>query len=330
MAWRSAYSVALSGASVLGQSYNYVARIPAASITDDDVFYRLVLRGPSSGSSHVQALWIGHPAASGDAYDFDGGQIAVTVGGLGSFTVGTNASVTTDPISFIRDPAKDVLVAYELLNNDRYASNLSLASTFSLNWKAGAGDSDTSNKTGYTTATGRTALVTGIEVTDSLGGPPPDPDPEEEDCCVIKESLVRAGEVHSSGTDGVSVAGSPGNHLHFHLMNPSTTGKVAMLYQAIVTADADTLATIRSHNSALANSLPKCNLMFGAGQGLCGMTWGYSASILGNFHSVIKLRAGVPTKIIVMAAFNPDKGILLALHSAGVGASCNFEWHEST
>jgi hypothetical protein len=331
MAWRTAYGPTTLGESNgLGGTYTYVVRIPAAAFSDTDVFTRLKLRGPPTGQSRVQALWIGHPAGSGDAYDFDGAQVQGRVGNAVTFTLAAGQSVNTDAIAFARDPAKDVLVAYELLSGDRYANATGL-SGFTLFYKLVAGQAGLTDKSGYTTLTGWTALVTGAEVTDEeevTEPPPPPPPPSEPSSDAI--ASVLAGERFASGA---TVAGQTGSMLHFQLANPAGSGRTGLLYHVILTPETDVIVSLRQHNALLGNAMEQpCNVMFNSGiEATLASRYGQQASPLGGEHARYKLQGGVPyfmTSYAPLIGLPPGTGVVLALHSTGVGATINFEWRE--
>ena len=68
---------------------------------DGEGNFRLSLRGPSSGQSRVQSMWLGVP---GTGYGFDGNQVQVKVGGSPSFVVSADELIVTDAISSSTPP----------------------------------------------------------------------------------------------------------------------------------------------------------------------------------------------------------------------------------
>lgn len=334
MTWRTAYGpISLTtDEAPLPSAYNYVFRIPAATVVDWDIEARLVIRAPSTGSAAYQAMWFGHAAASGDGFDFDSVPVQIKVGDNGAFSVGNGEALITDPFALARIPGRDLLIAYELPIGSRYRKNLSGPPASVGYWKSGSGDSATVNKTGYGSHSPFSASVERIEVQGS-DAPPPDEEEHNDgggDGFAAAANSVRAGEFHSAGG---TVAGVAGQYLHFMLKNPNGSGKVVMLYQIMITADADTVVSMRSHGTPLfPNVLPKCNLMFGSGQSVMEMTWDRSPTILGSFHSTFRLRGGIPARITapvpLIGMLPTGDGVVLAIETPNVGATCNFEWRQ--
>lgn len=322
MSWISGYSQTLNGDSPLGASFNYVAEIPA--IPSGAGYVRIGMRGPSSGLSRVQAMFIGH----GSGYSFDGDQAAITVGGQPSFTLSSGLTYS-DPIladDFGFDTSKPILLAYELLNGDAYRRNNS-ASGCTLYYKAGAGDASATSKSGYTTQSSRTALLESIQFAAEV--PIEEDPPQHEEPPLNSADQVLSGERHSSGE---VLAGEAGKHLHIQFRNPSTSGKIGLLYELEITPDADTVLSFRSHVAAIGSAFPiKCNLYFGFGQALMECRYSHESSILGVFHSIHKLKGGQRSIIrldVPLVALNPGNAVVMALHSPGVGAVANIQWRE--
>jgi hypothetical protein len=326
MTWQNFYTVNLNSDFNLGaNSFNYVAKIPAINQTDN--FIRLALRSPNAGQSRVQNMYIGH----GTDYSFDGNQKPVTVGEQSTFTL--NGGLTySDPINVTSinfDSTKDIIIAYGLLNGDVYRGNTS-ASGRTLYWKLGTGDSANTTKTGYTVGSNRTALIENIQLVDVV------PDEQEEPEVIYKKydnaEQVINGERHSTGGE---IEAQPGKYTHIQFRNPSTSGKIGLLYEVELFPTADTIVSIRAYNGILGVTFPiKCNLMFGAGQGLMEGRYSYQDAVLGNFHSIHKIKANqrniihldVPLVGIVAGVTT----VLIAFHSPNVGAVANIQWRELT
>ena len=311
----------LPGLDFPGTDHSYVNRIPASDILAGDLYTTLTLKGPSSGQTRIQSMWIGHPAGSG--LSFDGDQVQVLLAGATSFTLVGAGLVTLDPVAFELDDTKDLLVAYRLLGGDTYSYNGSVAAGYNQAWKAGTEDPGITTKTGYIDHFGRTSIVSGINVaaTDDTS------EPVEESCCDHGLSTVLAGEVYSAGGE----VGISGSRLHFMLMNPAASGRNGFVHQIIVTPNADTVASVRRYQTPLATPLPDSNLMLGSAPAAMTLTYSFDASLLGDIHSIFKLRGGEPYKInapFPLFGLAPGEGVLLAIHQPNVGATCNFEWQE--
>jgi hypothetical protein len=320
--WQTQFTQSLNSDATLASGYNYVVEIP--SVPQGDLFMRLALRGPASGQSRVTSMFIGH---GGTSPGFDGSQVPVTVNGSPTFTLGAGALVYSDPIlasDFGFDVTKKVILAYGLTGGDKYRRNTAAGSGFVLYYKTGTGDAGNTSKTGYTTSAGATAILEGLQFAEEVPATPPP---------LINESegfmQVLNGERHSSGGQ---VDGESGKHLTVQFKNPSNSGKLGLLYEVEICPEVDTIMTLRSVSSTLGVAVfPKCNLRFGAGQGLMEVRYSNEASILGNFHSIHMLKGGVRNVINLdapLVGIEPGSYVIAVLHSSDVGAVVNFQWRE--
>lgn len=126
---------------------------------------RLTLRSSSvAEGAKVAAMYIGHAAGAGDAWDFDGTQVQVTVGGATSWTIPANSTVLTDAITYAFDEAKSFIVAafFDDSANDNLRSSSGLANTNAYS-KTAASEVSTSNVTGYSNG-GGLRMIEKIEV----------------------------------------------------------------------------------------------------------------------------------------------------------------------
>lgn len=110
---------------------------------------RITLLGPSAGSAAVAAIYVGHKAAAGDPYDFDGSQVQLLVSASGSFAVGTSASVLTDEANFSFDKSKDLVVAIFFSGASSISTVTGLGTNYHEYYKA-ANDASTTDASGYT------------------------------------------------------------------------------------------------------------------------------------------------------------------------------------
>lgn len=324
--WASIYSQALTGSNSLGSNYNYVVTIPP--ITPTKQYIRLALRATTTGNCTIQNMWMGY----GQDEQFDGLIEQITVNGLSMFTL--NGLTYSDPIDLSNitiDPNKEILLAYELLSGNQYRSNLSAPSTHKLSWKAGTGDADNLNKTGYTTVSGRTAILEAIEeIEDITQEPEPEPEPTDPiDHVDNGYEQVLLGQRHSTGE---ILQGMPNKHLHIQFRNPVGTGKVGLLYELEITPDADTVVSFRSYPNEIGNAFPvKCNLCFGFGKAKMEGRYAFEDSILGVFHSIHKIKGNQRNIIkldVPLVALHEGWACVMALHDKGVGGVVNLQWRE--
>src|SRR5215475_481572 len=97
---KTAYASALNGSAVR-------IRVKTSSSTSD----------AGSGNTALSGCYIGHPAASGDLYDFDGNQKQITFIGSGTLGLGVGAQTfTSDVCDFSFDATKDVIVRFYWYN----------------------------------------------------------------------------------------------------------------------------------------------------------------------------------------------------------------------
>ena len=119
------------------------------------------------GTTVIDEVWIGHAAASGDPYDFDGGQVQLKFGGSAgiSLLAGTDDEAWSDVADFTVDHTKPLLIAV----------NYS-AGVIALSTGAGLGctaynktdgtDAGATDKTGYATAANALYLIDKIRTAD--------------------------------------------------------------------------------------------------------------------------------------------------------------------
>jgi hypothetical protein len=318
--WSTLYTQTLNGDSALGANYNYVVELPAVS--PGDAYLRIALRAPASGQSRVQEMYIGH----GSGYSFDGSHVPVKVNGSASFTLSSGLTYS-DPIavsSFGFDSAKNLLIAYGLLNGDKYRRNTALDPSHVLYYKAGTGDASASAKSGYTISVGNSAIIEAVQFADEIPAEQTPPAQQE----IGDYMQVLNGERHSAGGE---VSCAAGKHLHIQFRNPTGTGKTGFLYEVEIAPEADTVMSLRSYNDAIGSVFPKCNLMFAFGPGSMEARWSNENSILGNFHSIHKLKGGernVITLDVPLVGLTAGRGVVMALHAPNVGAVANVQWRE--
>lgn len=108
-------------------------------------------------------VYIGHVGV-GDAYDFDGTQVAVLFSGIASGTV-TSGGLTSDSITYSLDEAKNVVVAIYLGSAATVPKHIS-ADGEDCYYKSGD-DAATTDAGGYTSAAGQVQMVENIL---NLGG----------------------------------------------------------------------------------------------------------------------------------------------------------------
>jgi hypothetical protein len=133
-------------------NYNVRVVIPSSLLTGSTGKVVVTLKGPTSQATKLSSVYIGHVAASGDIYDFDGNQRQVFFSGAGSITLSVGQLLASDLINFHLDVTKNLIVAFHVFN-DLDRDNLAFAATTGITgcYKGpGADESGTTNVTGYT------------------------------------------------------------------------------------------------------------------------------------------------------------------------------------
>ncbi len=131
-------------------------RVPASAISHSGTKIRLRFQGPTTGGIHFvcDEVYVGHAAASGNGWDFDGGQVEVKFGGASGFDA-YNTNPVSDDTVFALDETKDLIVAYKLhagLSSD-------MSDTVGAGWHyyfndSGTGEAHTTAPSGYGDASG--------------------------------------------------------------------------------------------------------------------------------------------------------------------------------
>lgn len=164
--WVTSYSVALNIDSANWNGNNLRQFVNSSQTTESGSKVRLTLQaGSGAEGAAISEMYIGHAAASGDSWDFDGGQVQVTVGGLTAFTVPAASEVVTDEITFAFDDTKHFLIACHF-NNSSHDTVRGRNATSSVNvyFKAAASEVSVSDVTGYSTTASAIRLTNKIEV----------------------------------------------------------------------------------------------------------------------------------------------------------------------
>jgi hypothetical protein len=153
--WTTAFSLALPADSG-GYTSSYGARseVNASLISVSGWVVRLTLQSGPTGGCEMDALYMGHRAAFGDAYDFDGTQVRITVGGSTTITIPAGGSVVSDPVVFSLDETRNLLFSYHSTINSTYGGNTTTATGCTLHYTGITGSAASAGQTditGYTT-----------------------------------------------------------------------------------------------------------------------------------------------------------------------------------
>lgn len=112
----------------------------------------------------IDSMYIGEAAASGDPYDFDGGQKQLLFSSSGSVTLGTNASIVTDELAFSVDHTKNLVIAAHFSGTSSVKSSSTSATGCSRYQKTGSDESSVSDVSGYSLVSNKISFIGKIEV----------------------------------------------------------------------------------------------------------------------------------------------------------------------
>lgn len=121
--------------------------IPTADILKSGTRGKIKLASVAGGAWSFQKCYIGHAAASGDNYDFDGNQVQVLFGGAANGTVPTSGGLTSDEIAFNIDKSKNLIISF-YFSGSTSPPRYSAGTGYGLYYKAGD-DASTTDATGY-------------------------------------------------------------------------------------------------------------------------------------------------------------------------------------
>jgi hypothetical protein len=166
VAWTTIHTSTLSSDSGGWNNFNLRQWLPDTFYSTSGNQVRLNLEAGSAESATIGGMYIGHAAAAGDAWDFDGTQVQVLVGASGSFVVPAATTIVTDAIDYAFDASKAFIIAMHF--NGGTSSDTVRAGSVPLGAnvysKSGTSEVSTSNVTGYATGGNQLRLVKLIEV----------------------------------------------------------------------------------------------------------------------------------------------------------------------
>ena len=313
-------------ASLAGGDYAYAVAVPLSA---GGAAFRLVLRGPASGSTVVSDMWAG-TLASG--YNFvPGSQSPVTVGGATTFTISSGQEVTTDPI--LAAVSGTLLCVFDLHGGTGRAYRRKAVSGLSYGYATGQQNTaNGADARSFINIPNYTALIKSVSVGALVDF---DPAPDDEPAPMYPWlSAIKGDQLFSSGNVFYGVTGE---HLAVGLFNPAGSGRDVYLHQIDINAEWDTVATLHSMADSAWGVVPsRCNLDFrtGAPASLAKLRAAPSiTSIPVGLHAFKKLRGNVDgvlnkTPYPMAKVEAGQNGVVLVLHSPGVGATVNFHWQE--
>jgi hypothetical protein len=160
--WVATYSQTLDADSSGWTGYTLRILIGASLLSTSGSHVRATLKASSLAGCSIDACYIGHRAASGDLYDFDGSQVQLKVAGSGSFTIATGDTALTDAATYALDETKDVLVAVHFVSGDVRFNGTGISGVTGY-YKGGSNEAATTDVSGYSSNVGASYLVAMIE-----------------------------------------------------------------------------------------------------------------------------------------------------------------------
>lgn len=161
--WKTSWSQALNITSLSWNGFTLRQVIPASLITISGSLVRVTIEAGGTEGCAIDALYIGHAAAAGDAYDFDGNQVRCQSVGSNSFTVAAGTSLLLDEVAFALDETKNIIIAAHF--NDAAHDNIGgrAIASYTAYFKT-ANEAGTTDVTGYSNTASALRLVNKIEV----------------------------------------------------------------------------------------------------------------------------------------------------------------------
>lgn len=164
MGWQTLWSGSSTQNTTGYNGWTVIQRIDPsvyASIVGTPTKIRVEVTAPTSGQMVVHSFYVGHDGT--DAFDFDGNQVQLAIGGNTAPTISTSTVVTTDAANFTFDPAEPLLIAASFNGTTSLRRG---ADTGKSGYQRNIGaDAGTTNKSGYTAVGSPTlAFISKIEL----------------------------------------------------------------------------------------------------------------------------------------------------------------------
>jgi hypothetical protein len=112
-AWHDVYTQTLPNDESGWGTYTIVTKIPSTAISHGGSKVRLTLQSNTTDDSDIANMYIGHAAASGDAFDFETTPVQVLFSSNATAVVTRSGSdIVSDEAVFALDNSKNLLVAF--------------------------------------------------------------------------------------------------------------------------------------------------------------------------------------------------------------------------
>jgi hypothetical protein len=158
-------SIALTGNSGGNTGYTFRSQIPSSAVaTQSFTKVRIKMEASTAGDIDIDAIYIDAKATSGNAWDYQGTQVALTLNGDAAFNIPTGGSLWSDWVELSDNGADGFVVGFDIgaSNGDlRYTPS---GSGYSWHIKAATDAASVTAPAGLSTTASYCALVTAIEV----------------------------------------------------------------------------------------------------------------------------------------------------------------------
>ena len=158
-------SITLNANSGGNTGYTFRSQIPSSAIaTQNFTKVRIKMEASTAGDIDIDAIYIDAKATSGNAWDYQGTQVALTLNGDGAFNIPTGGSLWSDWVELSDNGADGLVVGFDIgaSNGDlRYTAS---GSGYSWHIKAATDAASVTAPAGLSTTASYCALVTAIEV----------------------------------------------------------------------------------------------------------------------------------------------------------------------
>lgn len=341
MTIQTAYQRNLTQSSAVG-TFRYFCTAPASAVLANGAYVRAKIKAHANGPFSASHMWLGHKGSG--ALDFDGGQSQLKFNGNNGLSIAAGAEIWSDPVAVNIDSTKPLAWAYDVLHvsGNHYALQGSL-SGHKIHYKAGhagAGNGDTSGRSGYTEWNDATAVITEIQVADTLEA---FDTPGGEGVTTI--STLRDIELIGLGNGLAATskryAGVSGQRLVANLSNNSDAGGPLFLdkFEVEIEADGKFDVYIMSGGPVAGSTpMPMCNTNFKApyatgpkGTAVVGHSSG-AVHTLGGQHAFHPVEGRKRTSFVVPVGFHAilhpgETGVNIVVDAPGAPVFIHLEWH---
>jgi hypothetical protein len=158
-------SITLNANSGGNTGYTFRSQIPSSAIAIQSFTkVRIKMEASTAGDIDIDAIYIDAKATSGNAWDYQGTQVALTLNGDAAFNIPTGGSLWSDWVELSDNGADGLVVGFDIGNSNGDLRYTSSGSGYSWHIKASTDAASVTAPAGLSTTASYCALVTAIEV----------------------------------------------------------------------------------------------------------------------------------------------------------------------